>query len=132
MSEPVETRILEHGAASSLPVRPWLWRRTLVFLCTGAAFLAALWVLGKTSDIATLRMIARLSLGVVYFCLFLYVAGATAQDVVHLVQAARTTRKETIMSGPPPATATPDGVDSEAGELPASDPPSQPPWERKP
>ena len=116
------TKVVEHGEASRLPDTSWTFRRLLIFLVAIVCLFLTWQVLGRVSDVVTLRMIARYSLGLVALCLFLYVGGASATDVVRLVSAVRTTRKETLMSGPPPATATPEGVTTGAvddGELPA-------------
>lgn len=108
---PVETKVVEHVEASALPKpkRPF-WRVVVVLLAVVAGLAIAFWVVGKTDDVRTLRLIAQWALGLVYFSLFVFVADGSAQDVVHLVTAFKSTRKETVMSAPPPATATPAAV----------------------
>lgn len=115
----VETKVIEHGEASLLPDTSWFFRRILLFVVVFACLWFAWSVLDRVSDVLTLRMIARYSLGLVGLCVFIYVAGASATDVVRLVTALKSTRKETVMSAPPPATATLEGVVSEDdGTLP--------------
>ncbi len=102
--------VVEHGEASNLPDTSWLFRRALIFLIALAAIASVFWVLGHVTDISTLRMIARYSLGLQAFTLFLYVAGATASDVVRLVGAIRTTRRETVTTAAPPASISASGA----------------------
>lgn len=104
--------VVEHGDASHLPDTSWAFRRALIFLVVIVCLGFAGWIVGKIEDVTTLRMIARYSLGLVALCLFLYVAGATATDVIRLVSAFRTTRRETTTTAPPPATITADGRSS--------------------
>jgi hypothetical protein len=108
------TRVLEHGEASSLPrpKRPF-WRVVVVMLAVCVGLALAWFITMKVEDPRTLRHIAQLSLGLVYFSIFVFVADGSAQDVVHLVTAFKSTRKETVMSAPPPAVATPEAVVSQ-------------------
>lgn len=93
---PLVLKTVEHGEASELPKAAWRWRRVYAFLVT-AALLYLVWlVVGRTVDVGTLREIAQYSLILVGLVTFVYVAGATATDVVQLVSAVRTTRRETI------------------------------------
>jgi hypothetical protein len=101
----VTRKVVEHGEASALPETSWMFRRLLIFVVTLAAIGSVWWVIGRLTDVATLRMVARYSLGLQALCLFLYVAGASATDVVRLVSAVRTARKETVTAtaeGPTP------------------------------
>lgn len=100
MTDQGATKIIEHGEASALPETSWAWRRVLIFLVSITCLYLAWFVTTKTTDAATLREIARNALGLVGLCLFLYVAGASATDVVRLVSAVRTTRRETITNTP--------------------------------
>lgn len=124
-----QVKVVEHGDASTLPDSSgWMWRRLLIYLVTVAALAFTGWIIERIDDVTTLRMIARYCLGLVALCLFLYVAGASAEDVVRLVSAVRTTRKETITNTPPEvAPAVVAAVVGETAPSPASD---KPPWER--
>lgn len=99
MTDAVTTRVVEHTDASDLPEVNWTWRRWFVFMVTIAA-LALVWrIVEKSADIVTLRMIARYSLALAALMALLYIAGASSEQVVKLLQAAKTTRKETITTG---------------------------------
>lgn len=100
MTEPTTTKTIEHGDASALPDVRWLWRRILVFIVTIACLYLAWLVVEKVADVGALREIARIALMIVALCIFVYVAGATATDVIRLVSAVRTTVKETVTTTP--------------------------------
>ena len=99
MSDAVTTQVIEHTEASDLPEVNWTWRRWFVFMVTLAAIGIVWRIVEKSSDIVTLRMIARYSLVLAALMAMLYVAGASSEQVVRLIQAAKTTRKETITTG---------------------------------
>lgn len=114
MTEPAIQTVVEHGEASTLPDTSWMFRRILIFVVALSSLALTWWIVGRITDIGTLRMIARYSQGLVALCIFVYVAGASATDVVRLVSAVRTTRRETVTSAPPPATISAEG-DVETG-----------------
>lgn len=109
MTENATVHTVEHLDPSELPETNWLWRRTFIFVTTLAALGLAYWIVGKTADIDTLRMIARLALYLVAFFALLYIAGAGSEDITRLVTAFRSTRKETVTSAPPPAAISAEG-----------------------
>lgn len=92
----VQQRTISHESASDLPEPKRASQIWLVFIVTICCLGITYWVTGKSHDTATLREIARNALGIVALCIFVYVAGASAVDVVKLVGAIRTTRKETV------------------------------------
>lgn len=120
------TKVVEHGDASDLPELDWFWRRVYVFALTIACCLFIWLVARRVEDVATLREAIRNAMGIIVLLNILYLAGASAEKIVQLVSAVRTTRKETVMSAPPPATATKTSVTTDASA------PNAPPWERKP
>ena len=99
MTDAVTTQVIEHTEASDLPEVNWTWRRWFVFMVTIASIGIVWRIVEKSSDITTLRMIARYSLVLAALMAMLYVAGASSEQVVRLIQAAKTTRKETITTG---------------------------------
>jgi apolipoprotein N-acyltransferase len=96
----VVTKTTEHTEASALPELDWKWRRWFVFGLTVALVGLAWRVIEITPDVTTLRMVARYSLFLVALLAMLYIAGASAEGITKLVQAAKTTRKETVESRP--------------------------------
>lgn len=92
----VQQRTIIHEDASDLPEPKRASQIWFFFIVVGACLGIAYWVTGKTHDNATLREIARNALGIVALCVFVFGAGASAVDVVKLVGAIRTTRKETV------------------------------------
>ena len=119
-----QVKVVEHTDASQLPGPTWLWRRVYTFVLT-AVLCALVWrITEQVTDVGTLRMVASYSLGIIALLVFVYVAGATATDVVALVQAAKTTRRETTTTATPPATITAGNTKIEA------DTPEDAPWAR--
>lgn len=91
---------VEHTEASILPEIDWGWRRFFIWFVTFAATALVYWITWRVQDVTTLRMIARYALLGVGFFSMLYITGASAEQVVRLVQAAKTTRKETTTEEP--------------------------------
>lgn len=102
-AEAATIRTVEHGEASALPEIAWGWRRTFAFGFTVACVLLVWRISERVSDIATLRMIARYALGLVALMALLYMAGASTEAITKLTAAWRTTRRETVTTGPAPA-----------------------------
>src|SRR4051794_41046166 len=93
-------RTVEHGEASDLPETNWLWRRWFAFGFT-LTCIGLVWrVSERTSDLVTLRMIARNSLALAGLMCLLYMAGASSEAITRLLAAVRTTRKETVTTAP--------------------------------
>ncbi|AKU43569.1 holin/antiholin [Caulobacter phage Seuss] len=92
----VQQRTISHEEASDLPEpkrASQIWFFFVVVLaCLGLTY----WVTGRTHSEPTLREIARNALAIVALIVFVFGAGAGALDVVKLVGAIRTTRKETV------------------------------------
>lgn len=127
--EKAVTKVIEHGDASDLPELDWFWRRVYVFALTVACCLFVWLVARRVTDVATLREAIRNAMGIIVLLNILYLAGASAEKIVQLVSAVRTTRRETVMSAPPPAVATEAGVATSPPAKAAA--PDAPPWERK-
>lgn len=89
------TTTIEHTDASALPELDWGWRRGFIFVVTSALLLLVWRIVEMVADVITLRMIARYSLILVGLGMMLYIAGASSEGITKLVQAAKTTRKET-------------------------------------
>lgn len=130
MTEAATIKTVEHGEASELPEITWGWRRLFVFGLTLILCALVAWIAWRVSDVRTLREIAVNSQGLIFLLVFVYVAGATATDVVQLVTAFGSTRKETVTSAPPPATiVTPDATASTGAAASAAPTvPDQPSW----
>lgn len=94
-------RTVEHGEASELPELGWFWRRTFAFGFTVACLLFAWRISERVTDVGTLRMGLRYSLGLVALMSLLYMAGASTEAITKLFAAVRTTRKETLTTAPP-------------------------------
>lgn len=98
------TRTVEHGAASDLPETNWTWRRWFVWAVTIFAC-ALLWrITERVTDITTLREAVRYLCGIIVLILTLYLAGASAEKMVQIISAVRTTRRETVTTTPAGAT----------------------------
>lgn len=94
------TKTVEHTEASALPEVNWGWRRGFIF-SVSYVLLAITWrVVEISQDIVTQRMIARYALALIGLALMLYVAGASAEQITKLIQAAKTTRRETVTTEP--------------------------------
>lgn len=94
MSDPIVTRVIEHGAASEIPPARWFWRRWYVFALTAAVLGLIAWLTRDMQDIVTLRMTIRYLCWSLLALIFVYVAGATATDCVNMVSVLRSTRRE--------------------------------------
>ncbi len=119
MPDTATIRTVEHGDASDLPETNWFWRRVFTFILTAAVLLFAWRISERLTDVATLRMALRYSLGIIALLSLLYLAGASTEAITRLFAAVRTTRKETISSGTSPAVVTPERVDTSAAQAPA-------------
>lgn len=144
---PVEVRTVEHGEASEFPELQWQWRRWLTFLATiGALLLLYVCVDRMTTPtimerlsaipgaITALKWIALSLIGVVAWCVFIFVAGATGAECVQMVVALKSTRKETTTKATSPAsvTTTTAGTTVDTPPDPASPDGTLPPSERLP
>lgn len=121
MTDTATVKTVEHGDASALPETGWFWRRCYVFIFTLAMVTFAWCLAEKVNDIGTIRMALRYAFGMLALLSLLYLAGASTEAITRLLAAVRTTRRETISSGPPPATVTEGRVETpaEPDELPA-------------
>lgn len=98
---PVVTKqTISHEEASDLPELDWGFRRGYVFAVTTADF-ATLWAMPFIiKNEQTLRMVEKYLLWLLFLLCFLYLAGASAEKVVQITAALRTTRKEQIITSP--------------------------------
>lgn len=126
---PATVTTIEHGEASAMPEVNWLWRRVFVFALSICFCGLVWWIATRSSDIPTLREIARNSQWIILFCVFAYVMGASATDAVRLATALRSTRKETVTTAPAGAAAAPDIVASAVAAAKAALQ-DLPPWKR--
>lgn len=103
----VVTKSVSFDQPSDLPESNWLWRRVFIFAFTGSVLCFDWQVIAKAKDEATLRLLAELNCGLAALAIMLYIAGASSENIVRLVGAIKTTRKETVTEGPapPPSTA---------------------------
>lgn len=95
-----ETKVVEYGDATDLPEVQWLWRRVFVF-ASAIGILALAWRISeRITEPAALHDGLRICLGLIALLIFTYLSGASAEAIVKLVGAIRTSRKETITSAP--------------------------------
>lgn len=100
-------RTVEYGEASRLPDTSWMWRRLLIFMICGGILVGMGYVLWEQPKLdSSTNLFVRNGYYTLWLGLTLYGVGATVTDITRLFAAMRTTRKETISSGPPPATVT--------------------------
>lgn len=90
------TRRIMHEEASDLPEPKKVWPSLLVTVISMWCLFLVHVIVNKSVDVGLLRETSRNLIYVIALCIFVFVAGATATDVVKLVGAIRTTRKETI------------------------------------
>lgn len=99
-SAPVTTKTVEHAEASDLPEVNWFFRRIYIFALT-IALAWMVWHLSlRVTEPKILRDIIRVDQWLIALLAFLYIAGASAEGVVKLVAALKTTRKETVKTEP--------------------------------
>lgn len=98
-----EVKVVEHGEASDLPELDWVWRRAFVFALVAICALLVWRISERVNDVDTLKMTIKYLCWIILLLCLLYIAGASSEKIVQLVSAFRTTRKETITSGPPEA-----------------------------
>lgn len=87
---------VEHGEASALPENNWLWRRVYMFGVTLLAYGGVARVAERINDPERLHDVIRLLVAIVATTEVLYVTGATVEQVIRLIAALKTSRKETI------------------------------------
>lgn len=94
-------KVVEHNEPSSLPELDWFWRRLYVFALT--TFCCALvWVRSDGLGDLSLRTVLKAAIWTINFLVLAYIVGASAEKVVQIVAALKSTRRERTVETPAP------------------------------
>lgn len=125
MTDDAKIKTIEYTEPSPVPEVDWFWRRAYSYVVSAALMAHIGWLTYRIKDESLLAESSRLSQFILVVVLLLYLAGASAEAIGRIIASVRTSRKETVVTAPPPAKLTETTV-----ETPPSTLPDKPGWSR--